>query len=235
MLALTPWHSSTSPPSHWLSCSSGPAHSEHPRPSSFSFSTRVGVARQRRKTAHTHLHPAVPLRLFRMSLFTSWSVQVAGKHSVPLWPFLCCPDLRSSAALLHNYIICKFQSRASQDSSPFGLLSYWSSQLPEPASIWAVADAECCQPLSPLCVSNRSIASSAPPSNFDVIIDSSHLPPTQRLEEPRRNFWIALTFALHMLSGFTAPGAKPKRHSLALGCVTARQRRASSLLRPHCG
>lgn len=54
-------------------------------------------------------------------------------------------------------------------------------------------------------------------------------PRTQRLEELRCNFWIALTFALHMLSGSTAPRAKQKQHSLALGCVTARQRRASFL------
>lgn len=54
-------------------------------------------------------------------------------------------------------------------------------------------------------------------------------PQTQKVRRAAPHFWIALTFALHMLSGSTDPGAKQKQRSLARGCVTARQRCTSFL------
>lgn len=65
---------------------------------------------------------------------------------------------------------------------------------------------------------------SAPPNNFDVIIDCSPLPQNSKVREAVLHFWIVLTFAVHMLSGFTEPGAKQTRCSQAYGFVTARQR-----------
>ena len=84
---------------------------------------------------------------------------------------------------------------------------------------------DCCQALFSLCVCQTDrLVLSAPPSNFDVTIDCSHLPLNSKVRGAELHFWIALTFALHMLSGFTKPRAKPTRCSQARGCVTARQR-----------
>lgn len=95
MLVLTLWPTSifTTPFSELQPMVYFPAvrsHSEHPHPcpppSVFfpSSSAIVEVARQQRKTSHTHIHPTMPLRVFRMSLFRSWSVQVAGKQAQSL-------------------------------------------------------------------------------------------------------------------------------------------------------
>lgn len=93
ILTLTLWHTSifTTPPPPPPSTNAPqpmvyfPAIHSHPTPPPLlffsSFSTLVKVARQQRKTSHTHIHPTMPLRVFRMSLFTSWSVQVVGKQT----------------------------------------------------------------------------------------------------------------------------------------------------------
>lgn len=84
---------------------------------------------------------------------------------------------------------------------------------------------DCYHSLFSLCVcqTNRLVLS-APPSNFDVTIDCSHLPLNSKVRGAELHFWIALTFALHMPSGFTEPRAKQTRCSQARGCMTARQR-----------
>ena len=78
-------------------------------------------------------------------------------------------------------------------------------------------------PFPSVCQTDRLVLS-APPSNFDVIIDCFYLPLNSKVRGVELHFWIALTFALHMLSGFTELRAKQTRCSQAHGCVTARQR-----------
>lgn len=59
-----------------------PSNTPHPSPLSYVFplsppSRRLPGSKER---LHTHIHPTMPLRVIRMSLFTSWSVQVVGKQ-----------------------------------------------------------------------------------------------------------------------------------------------------------
>lgn len=105
MLVLTLWPTSifTTPFSELQPMVYFPAvhsHSEHPHPFQF-FSplpppswTLPGS----RERLHTHIHPTMPLRVFRMSLFRSWSVQVAGKQAQSLSGNF--PGLPSSTYLL---------------------------------------------------------------------------------------------------------------------------------------
>lgn len=61
-----------------------------------------------------------------------------------------------------------------------------------------------------MCQTDRLVLS-APPSNFDVAIDCSPLPLNSKVRGAELHFWIALTFALHMLSGFSKPRAKERQ------------------------
>ena len=68
-----------------------PSHSEHPHPCpplsvffSFFLHPRGGCQAAEKDFTHTHTHPTMPLRVFRMSLFRSRSVQVAGKQAQSL-------------------------------------------------------------------------------------------------------------------------------------------------------
>lgn len=49
-----------------------------------------------RERLHTHIHPTMPLRVFRMSLFTSWSVQVAAKQTQSLPGSVCVSPVLTS-------------------------------------------------------------------------------------------------------------------------------------------
>lgn len=130
----------------------------------------------------------MPLRVFRMSLFRSWSVQVAGKQAqslsgnfsaIPTSTYLlpCCTII--------SFLNFKAVSESRLESSSVHKL-FGSSPVASNAS--NIGSGWCCCVLPGsvfslcLCQTNQLVLST-PPSNFDVIIDCSHLPQTQRLEE----------------------------------------------------
>lgn len=53
-----------------------------------------------RERLHTHIHTTMPLRVFRMSLFTSWSVQVVGKQTQSLPGYVCISPILTSIHLV---------------------------------------------------------------------------------------------------------------------------------------
>lgn len=53
-----------------------------------------------REGLHTHIHTTMPLRVFRMSLFTSWSVQVVGKQTQSLPGYVCISPILTSIHLV---------------------------------------------------------------------------------------------------------------------------------------
>lgn len=187
-----------------------------------------------RERLHTHIHPTMPLRVFRMSLFTSWSVQVAGKQTQSLSGNFF--TILTSTHLLPCCTITSFLNFKAESESRLESISVHKlfCLSPVASNSFNISCGWCCWVLPTslfslsVCQTDRLVWS-APPSNFDVIIDSSHLAPNSKVRRAAPHFWIALTFTLHMLSGFTDPRAKQKQRSLALGCVTARQRCASFL------
>lgn len=245
-----------------------PTPTPHPSPLSYVFplsppSRRLPGSKER---LHTHIHPTMPLRVIRMSLFTSWSVQDVGKqiqslpdyvsrsptltsiHLLSVWnaqgsnafavniaTIIYCTynafkifgvNFKDKFKIIENNLIV-FMHLAVLRITSFGieesflaLITFIDSYIGCVCVWWLLAVTR----LSFPCVSNQSIGLFAPPSNFDVTIDCSHLPLNSKVRGAELHFWIALTFALHMLSGFTEPRAKQTWCSQARGCVTARQR-----------
>lgn len=97
ILSLTLWHTSiftTHPPNEPQPMVYFPAvHSHSTTPLShmlfFSLSPPSWRLPGSRESLHTHIHPTMPLRVFRMSLCTSWSVQVVGMQTQSLPAYVC--------------------------------------------------------------------------------------------------------------------------------------------------
>lgn len=111
---------------------------------------------------HTHIHPTMPLRVFRMSLFTSWSVQVAGKQTQRLSGNFFA--ILTSTHLLPCCTITSFLNFKAESESRLESISVHKlfRLFPVASNRFNISCSWCCWVLPaslffPLCVSNRSI------------------------------------------------------------------------------